>query len=130
MEADITSESSIQYYESKGERVSGRTWKDTPDLRSRLQKKVIGKKKSYEERIREKKEIQRIRGMELAEKEERAKARKEAKERKRLKQQAKMSREILSSGVQVITRTDKIKNWNKKARRMLRKVSLESLGLK
>lgn len=123
------SESSIQYYESKGERVSGRTWKDTPDLRSRLQKRVIGKKKSYEERIREKKDIKRIREMELAEKEERARARKEAKERKRQRQQAKMSREILSSGVQVITRTDKIRNWNKKARRTLRKVSLESLGL-
>ncbi|KAJ1606067.1 hypothetical protein OIY81_2083 [Cryptosporidium canis] len=124
------SEGSILLYENKSERVSGRSWKDTPDLKSRLQKKVVGKKKSYEERVRERKEIQRIRGIELAEKEERAKARREAKERKRQKQQAKMSREILSSGVQVITRTDKIKNWNKKARRMLRKVSLESLNLK
>ncbi|KAH8582736.1 uncharacterized protein ELE39_001392 [Cryptosporidium sp. chipmunk genotype I] len=124
------SESSILLYENKSERASGRPWKDTPNLKSRLQKRVTGKKKTYEEKIREKKEIQRIRGIELAEKEERAKSRREAKERKRQKQQAKMSREILSSGVQVITRTDKIKNWNKKARKMLRKVSLESLNLR
>lgn len=123
-------ENSFLLYENKSERVSGRPWKDTPNLKSRLQKKVTGKKKSYEERIREKKEIQRIRAIELAEKEERANARKEAKERKRQKQQAKINREILSSGVQVITRTDKIKNWNKKARKMLRKVSLEALNLK
>ncbi|KAF7458559.1 hypothetical protein HWI79_881 [Cryptosporidium felis] len=116
-------------YENKSERVSGRPWKDIANLKSRLQRRVTGKKENYEQRIQRRKEIQRVRGIELAEKEKRAAERREAKEKRIRKQQAKLSREIMSAGVQVITRTDKIKNWNKKARRMLRKVSLESLNL-
>ncbi|KAH7650270.1 hypothetical protein FG379_003342 [Cryptosporidium bovis] len=116
-------------YENNSERASGRKWKDTPNLRTRLKKNVTGKKKSYDDKMKEKKEMQRVRNIEKEAIKERANERREAKERRRQKEMRKKNREIVSSGIQVITKTDKIRNWNKKARKMLRKISLESLNL-
>ncbi|KAH8739210.1 hypothetical protein FG386_000686 [Cryptosporidium ryanae] len=125
----MSEDSTRLIYENSSERASGRKWKDTPNLKSRLKRNVTGKRKSYEERVKEKRELQRVRGIEKEAIMERVNEAREARERKRQKAMRRMNNEIVSSGVQVVTRTDKIRNWNKKARRMLRKVSLESLNM-